>query len=115
MEKTIKIDGRDVPFKASAMTPILYRRMNGREFFADLKNLFNKFDSDGVDFSNLDAQALMTFRDLAYTMAKQADPELPGVDEWFDGFEMFSIYYVLPEIVAMWAESEKTTSKPKKK
>lgn len=54
-------------------------------------------------------------------MAKQADPDVPETpDEWLDNFDMFSIYEILPQIVALWgvtmtpiSESKKKASKPK--
>ena len=43
------------------------------------------------------------FENIAYTMAKHADPQIPGeVDEWLDGFNTFSIYEVLPQIIELW-------------
>lgn len=119
MKRIINIDGKDIPFKASALTPIIYRRNTGKEFFKDLKDLFAEFkaaeDPEGLDVSNLSVEALLIFRDIAYTMAKQADPEITDdKDAWMDGFEMFSIYYILPQIVELWGLNEKTTSKAKK-
>ena len=39
MEKVIKIDGRDVGFKATALTPRLYRHRMGRDIIQDLNKL----------------------------------------------------------------------------
>ena len=48
-------------------------------------------------------------------MAKQADPGIPDTpDEWLDGFEMFSIYQVLPELVSLWVASQAPTVTQKK-
>ena len=36
-------------------------------------------------------------------MAYHADNTIPdNIDDWLDQFEMFSIYEVLPEILALW-------------
>ena len=64
---------------------------------------------------------LEIFENTAYVMAKQADPDVPDTpDEWLEGFDMFSIYEILPQIVALWGvnmqittESKKKASKPK--
>ena len=38
-----------------------------------------------------------------YIMAYHADNTIPdNIDDWLDQFEMFSIYEVLPEILALW-------------
>ena len=36
MEKIIKIDGKDVGFRATALTPRLYRHRMGRDIIQDL-------------------------------------------------------------------------------
>ena len=56
----------------------------------------------------------MLFRS-AYTMAKHADPQIPNeVDEWLDGFNTFSIYQVLPQLIELWGLNVKTDVEAKK-
>ncbi len=59
------------------------------------------------------------FENIAYIMAKHAEPQaVPDTpEEWLDGFNTFSIYQVLPEIIKLWGlnvqsqvESKKTAS-----
>lgn len=46
---------------------------------------------------------LEIFENVAYIMAYHADNTIPdNIDDWLDQFEMFSIYEVLPEILALW-------------
>ena len=53
-------------------------------------------------------------RDI-YTMAKHADPAIPDdVEEWLDGFNTFSIYQVLPELIKLWGLNVKTDAEAKK-
>lgn len=112
MQKTINIDGKDVEFKATAATIRNYRYMFGRDLLLD----FQKLQSDTASGDTLSADALTIFENMAYTMAKQADPSIPdSADEWLDGFDMFSIYVVLPQIVELWQLSALPTSTPKKK
>lgn len=57
---------------------------------------------------------LEIFEDVAYIMARHYDPKLPSTPgEWLEGFDVFSIYEILPEILALWNLQEKTTSVPK--
>lgn len=110
MEKTIKIDGKDVKFKATAATIRIYRQLTGRDMLVDMQSL-QKTSNDGMS-----VEALTIFENVAFVMAKQADPTIPDTaDEWLDTFEMFSIYVVLPEIVELWRMNELSTSKAKKK
>ena len=112
MEKVIKIDGREVKFKASAATIRLYRQNTGRDMLLDI----NKLQESAGSGNGLSAEALNLFEDIAYTMAKQADDSIPdSADEWLDSFEMFSIYLVLPQIIELWRLNELTTTTPKKK
>lgn len=112
MEKIIKIDGREVKFKASAATIRLYRQNTGRDMLLDI----NKLQESAGSGNGLSAEALNLFEDIAYTMAKQADDSIPdSADEWLDSFEMFSIYLVLPQIIELWRLNELTTTTPKKK
>lgn len=111
MERTISIDGRDVKFKASAATIRSYRSLFGRDLLMDFQKL-----QGATSTGSLSADTLEIFENLAYTMAKQADPSIPDTaDEWLDSFDMFSIYVVLPQIVELWKLSELPTATAKKK
>lgn len=47
--------------------------------------------------SNLDMFSLEVFENIAFIMAKHADPSIPNTpEEWLDNFNTFSIYQVLP-------------------
>ncbi len=112
MEKTIKIDGRDVKFKATAATIRTYRQLTGRDLLIDMQ----KLQSSAGSGNGLSSEALNLFDYIAYVMARQADDTIPAqADEWLDSFEMFSIYTVLPQIIELWRLNEMTTSQPKKK
>lgn len=114
MHKVLDIDGKKVGFNASALTPRLYRHKFGRDFMRDV-NLLRKKYAASTEEDKLDALDLEIFENIAYMLAWQYDPTIPdSPDEWLDGFEMFSIYIVLPEILQLWLVNEETTSKAKK-
>ena len=126
MEKVINIGGKDVKMRASALIPRMYRFKFGRDILRDmtsLKKAFkkrNELPGDATDEqkeeATLSEMDLTIFENVAYIMAKHADQTIPeNPDEWLDGFEMFSIYEVFPEILEMWELNNATTSKPKKK
>ena len=115
MIKTIEIDGKQVPFKASAAIPRIYRVKYGRDIFKDLMKLQKALNENTADDSNLDLFSLETFENIAYLMAKHADSSLPETaEEWLDEFSVFSIYQVLPEIIALWGMNVQTQSTAKK-
>ena len=115
MIKTIEIDGKQVPFKASAAIPRIYRVKYGRDIFKDLMKLEKALNENAAEDSALDLFSLETFDHIAYLMAKHADPSLPDTaEEWLDEFSVFSIYQVLPEIITLWGLNVQTQSTAKK-
>ena len=114
--KSIEIDGRQVAFKASAAVPRIYRIKFGRDIFADIDRLIEATEGQTPESSALDLETLNIFEDVAYIMAKYADPAVPDTpEEWLDGFDMFSIYFILPQIIELWRLNTKTTIPGKKK
>ena len=116
MDKIIKIDGRDVKFRATARTPRLYRALTGRDMIADM-NRMQKRLNEVKDGDRFDVMDLQIFEDMAYIMARHADPEMETKtsDDWLDTFDMLSIYEVLPELMKLWKANTLQTSTPKKK
>lgn len=139
MDKILTIDGREVGFRASALTPRLYRHKYGRDIVRDmnqLKKAYNKAvaamnltkppDDAPEDVRAAYAEALQDaqlsvldleiFENTAFIMARQYDQSIPSTpEEWLEGFQVFSIYEVLPEIVELWRINQTATSIPKKK
>ena len=126
MEKMVKIDGKEVGFRATALTPRIYRHKIGRDMIQDLNKLqasYNKamrLPDEATDEERKEAQLsaldLEIFENAAYVMAKQYDANLPNSpEEWLDGFETFSIYEIVPAILELWQLNSATTAKPKKK
>ena len=107
LTKTINIDGKEVTFRASAAIPRLYRIEFGRDIFKDLTKLEKAFrENVGRQASLMEIEDLELFENVAYIMAKHADPSIPDtIDEWLEGFEMFSIYEILPEILELWGSN----------
>lgn len=114
--KNIEIDGKLVPFKASAAIPRIYRLKFGRDIFSDIDKLIEATDQEKPEESSLDLITLEIFEDVAYTMAKYADDSVPETpEEWLDGFNMFSIYFILPQIIELWRLNNQTAVAGKKK
>lgn len=113
--KKIGIDGQDVLFKASAAIPRIYRLKFQRDVYRDLRTLEKSIGEGDEEHSNLDLFSLEMFENIAYTMAKHADPKIPDdVEEWLDGFNTFSIYQVLPELIKLWGLNVQTDVEAKK-
>ncbi len=75
IQKNITIDGIDVPFKASAAVPRLYRLKFRRDIYQDFAALQKSVGENTEESSALDIESLEVFENIAYIMAKHADPE----------------------------------------
>lgn len=138
MTRTVTIDGREVKLRASASIPRLYRIKFRRDIMQDMVTIRKAMENasgaateaasealePGADqrpagaesSSCIPLECLEMFENVAYLMAKHADPSVPGtVEEWLDGFDTFSIYSVFPVISEMWEDNIKTMSVPAKK
>ena len=114
--KTIEIDGKQVEFKASAAVPRLYRVKFGRDIYRDLRQVETSVGDNDEDASNLDMFSLEMFEDLAWLMARHADPaKVPdSPEEFLDQFNTFSIYQILPQLIELWGLNVQTEVESRK-
>ena len=105
MIKTVEINGKQVPFKATGSTLSRYRA----KFNSDLLSDYQK-----VTASELGGEALEICLRIAYIMAKQADPSIPDDPwDWVDQFEVFPVIDVVPQVITLWSDSMGTLNTPK--
>ena len=115
IQKNITIDGTDVPFKASAAVPRLYRLKFRRDIYQDFAALQKSVGENTEESSALDIGSLEVFENIAYIMAKHADAAIPASpDEWLERFNTFSIYEILPQLIDLWGLNVETQVKSKK-
>lgn len=114
--KTVEIAGKEVTFKASAAIPRIYRISFNRDIFKDLMDLRGAVKGSETGESTLSNADLEVFENVAYLMAKHADPTQPDdINDWLDQFDMFAIYEVLPVILDLWTQNINTQIESKKK
>lgn len=115
LKKVIKIGDKDVAFRSSATVPRLYRAKFKRDIFKDLAKLESSYKGSKEEGEEFAIDDLEIFENVAYIMAYHADNTIPdNIDDWLDQFEMFSIYEVLPEILALWGTNLITDIESKK-
>lgn len=113
--RNVEIDGKQVPFKASAAIPRIYRIKFNRDIYKDLRSLEKAVGEGDENNSNLDLFSLEMFENIVYVMAKHANPNIPDTpEEWLDEFNTFSIYQVLPSIIELWGLNVQTDVESKK-
>ena len=115
IQKNITIDEIDVPFKASAAVPRLYRLKFRRDIYQDFAALQKSVGENTEESSALDIESLEVFENIAYIMAKHADAAIPASpDEWLEQFNTFSIYEILPQLIDLWGLNVETQVASKK-
>ena len=127
MERTLNIGGADLRMRASALIPRLYRFRFGRDLIKDMAQLEKAYKmamtikEDATEEERKEAELsildLTIFENVAWAMAKNADPNVPNdPDEWLHSINgVFSVYEVLPQILELWTDGLNTTSIPVKK
>ena len=115
-EKNITIDGIEVPFKASAAVPRLYRLKFRRDIYKDFSALKTEVTEGDENKSEIGIESLEVFENIAYIMAKHADPEnVPdNPDDFLEQFNTFSIYEILPQLIELWGLNTATQVESKK-
>ena len=116
IKKNIVIDGREIPFKASAAVPRLYRLKFGRDIYRDFASLQTNVEEEDAEKSDLDIESLEVFENIAFVMAKHADPDnVPdSPDDFLEQFNTFSIYEILPQLIELWGLNTATQIESKK-
>jgi hypothetical protein len=102
MNKTIMLDGREVRVEMSADTLRVYRKEFGRDLMKDMMAVKDELDLEMVE-------------NLFYVCAAACDPEIPPIDDWLKQYSPFALYQASQELIAMWVDSNKTTTQRKKK
>ena len=115
IQKNITIDGIEVPFKASAAVPRLYRLKFRRDIYQDFAALQKSVERSEEESPELGIESLEVFENIAYIMAKHADSNVPdNPDDFLEQFNTFSIYEILPQLIDLWGLNVETQVKSKK-
>ncbi|MFC3883751.1 hypothetical protein ACFOU2_09660 [Bacillus songklensis] len=101
MEKTIVIDGKQVRFKSTAATPLRYKAQFHKDYLVEIikLNSLGKLDKENIDSGNINDLDFEVFYNIAWTLAKTADPSISDPITWLDDFEEFPLLDILPELM----------------
>ena len=83
IQKNITIDGIDVPFKASAAVPRLYRLKFRRDIYQDFAALQKSVGENTEESSELDIESLEVFENIAYIYFYTAKVPCRLQKDWF--------------------------------
>lgn len=108
MKKDIEIGGKNVPMSASAVTPIMFKKLTGKDLIKGVRDL-NKTATEGGDVD------MEFIAQMAWIMAREANKQIEPFEEWLEQFEMFDIVDALGQIMELWNLNSRQASIPAKK
>jgi hypothetical protein len=111
MEKTIEIDGKKVRFKSNGATPLRYKAQFGKDYFKEILKLAPLQNIKNITSKDLEVLDFEVFYNIAWIMAKTAEPTIPEPLEWLEQFDEFPMSDVIPELQELMLSSFKSTKK----
>jgi hypothetical protein len=107
MEKTIVIDGKEVRFKSTGSTALRYKAQFGKDYLSEILKLnnLNKLDVNNIESGSFEGFDFEVFYNIAWVMAKTANPDIPEPMTWLDQFEVFPMMDIIPELQDMLISS----------
>ena len=127
MEKTIKIDGKDIRFKAGASFARVFKSQFGYDILTTIMPLLSETlkNIDGLLVSGNDVQIsqigevlegvysleLIDIQNIIWAMAKVADKEIPEPELWEEQFDEFPIFDIVKELMEIFIPSLITKKK----
>ena len=113
VEKIVNVSGKEVRFKSTAATMRIYRNNFKSDMLADVFKLQKTFNKKKTAEEQFDAIDLGIFEQLAWAMAKTADPNTKPIDNWLDDFETFAIQEILPVLLELLTDNLQSINAPK--
>ena len=111
IKKQVTIDGKEYTLGMSALLPKIYRAQYGRALVTDMRKLTSMFQGQEADTRD------SVLEDIVWATLNHGGTEVgDSQDEWLASIDSpFAMYELLPTIVGMWTENNKTTAIPRKK
>ena len=110
MEKLVKLEDKEIGLKCSAGTVRSYRMNYGKDLILDIAMI----EKELIENKVLGTESAQSAEEIAYTMAREYNPDIEPIEEWLDQFNPYFIYTIVSEIIYMWAENIKTLNSTKK-
>ena len=106
------ICGEPPTIETEQNTDKIIKKLENQDFFMKLTDVEEGDESK----RELDIESLEVFENIAYIMAKHADPEnVPdSPDDFLEQFNTFSIYEILPQLIELWGLNTATQVESKK-
>jgi hypothetical protein len=107
MEKTILIDGQEVRFKSTGATALRFKAQFGKDYLVEIMKLnsLGSLTGQNIDIDSIRGLDFEVFYNIAWTLAKTANPSIPDPITWLDGFDEFPLMDIIPELQGMLISS----------
>lgn len=111
MKRTVTMSGKEYTIENNALLPRQYRHLFGRDLLVDMQRLADAYSKDVYEVNT------EVLENIAWLMLKAGGESVGETPEdWLVGLDdTFAIYEIIEDVVDLWVEGRKTTSKPKKK
>lgn len=124
MEKKIIVGDYEFAAKSTAASLLSYKRHFGRDGLVDMLNLVNSIADTPAEDAEEGAESVQfastfdfdTFFRFMWVFARAANPTIPGLEEWMEGFDIGPIDFAieaLDQTMDLLFDSTKTAVKPK--
>lgn len=116
MEKTIVIDGKQIPFKSTGAVALRFKAQFGKDYFKEILKLMTVEKLENLNINNFKIEDLEgldfeVFYNIAWTMAKTANKSIPDPMNWLDEFEEFPIIDIIPQLQELIVSSLQSKKK----
>lgn len=114
MRKTIKLENKkSIKINTSWNWAYIYKEYFGHDIIPDLVPAIDAFlktftqivngeEADDLDIYGLE---ITTMTNIVWALAKNADENIPDVNEWLDEYDKFPLDIIVPEVVEALADS----------
>lgn len=106
MEKTILIGGHEINFKATGGTLCIYKQQFGTEYFEDVLKITEMQKVLQYTAEDVYLRQYKVGYQLIWSMAKNADKNIPDPEKWAKQFESFPMSKILPQVTALFRSPE---------
>lgn len=114
MIKTLTIDGKQVTFKNTGATPMMYKAQFGTDFMKDILKmmpLVQYKDAKELPIEALEMIDFDVFANIVWVLAKTHDHNIPDPMTWLDQFEEFPVFELFEEVQDMLLKNFQTSKK----
>lgn len=106
MEKTIKINGKDINFKATCGTLCIYKQQFGAEYCDELYRVKTMEDTGLYTPDQIYLEQYAISYRFIWAMAKNADKSLPDPERWAEQFKKFPMQEILSQVMELFPSDE---------